>query len=119
VRLQPRARVATELLLEMNEYVKGDWLQEDIVALLRNNPDVLKPFTTVIAVNQDGSTVDILAKALWECNTPLLIAKAYGNVGCIQIVAKEHCVVEYHVDSKLVLESIVPPGTTPRPPCQA
>eukprot|EP00038_Savillea_parva_P012402 m.204436 g.204436 ORF g.204436 m.204436 type:complete len:537 (-) comp22514_c0_seq1:44-1654(-) len=98
---EPRAKVATELLLEMNEYVRGEWLQDDIESILRNNPQFLEPFTVVVAVNQTESTVTALANALWEKNTPFLIARAYGNIGCIQIVVREHCVVEYHGDTKL------------------
>eukprot|EP00035_Acanthoeca_spectabilis_P023069 m.447491 g.447491 ORF g.447491 m.447491 type:complete len:537 (-) comp19522_c0_seq1:49-1659(-) len=98
---EPRAKVATEYLLEMNEYVKGEWIQQDCLSLIQGNPEFLNPFTVVIAVNQLGATVDALAKALYSANTPLLVAKAYGNVGFMQIVVKEHCVVEYHADTQL------------------
>lgn len=110
--IQPRAKVATEYLLEMNEYVKGEWIQQDCLSLIQGNPEFLKPFTVVIAVNQLGATVDALAKALYSANTPLLVAKAYGNVGFMQIVVKEHCVVEYHADTQLVR---LPPAPAIRP----
>lgn len=97
---ESRAKCATELLLEMNEYVKGDWIQNDAATLLRTQPDFFNAFTVVIAVNQVESVVAGLADVLFGQNVPLLLARAYGNIGFIQIVVKEHCVIECHAEEK-------------------
>eukprot|EP00036_Acanthoecidae_sp_10tr_P010094 CAMPEP_0182919498 /NCGR_PEP_ID=MMETSP0105_2-20130417/2769_1 /TAXON_ID=81532 ORGANISM="Acanthoeca-like sp., Strain 10tr" /NCGR_SAMPLE_ID=MMETSP0105_2 /ASSEMBLY_ACC=CAM_ASM_000205 /LENGTH=531 /DNA_ID=CAMNT_0025056697 /DNA_START=1 /DNA_END=1596 /DNA_ORIENTATION=+ len=98
---EPRAQVATELLLEMNEFVKGEWRRGHITEILRDDPSFLQKFTVVVVANQLASTVSAVAKSLYESNIPLVVAVAYGNIGSLQIVVKEHCVVEYHGDKTL------------------
>lgn len=48
---KPRAQVATQLLLELNPEVKGDYVDEAIEELLQNNPDFFKNFTVVVATS--------------------------------------------------------------------
>ena len=46
---KPRAHVATQLLMEMNPDVKGDYIEETCDQLLSNNPDFFCSFSVVIA----------------------------------------------------------------------
>ena len=44
-----QAQVATQLLLELNPDVRGDYVDENLGQLLENNPDFFNNFTVVIA----------------------------------------------------------------------
>jgi amyloid beta precursor protein binding protein 1 len=46
---KPRAHVATQLLMELNADVKGDYIEETCDQLLSNNPDFFCTFSVVIA----------------------------------------------------------------------
>lgn len=46
-----RAEVATQLLLELNSDVRGDYVDESVDQLLENNPDFFNNFTVVIATS--------------------------------------------------------------------
>ena len=46
-----RAEVATQLLLELNADVRGDYVDENIDQLLENSPDFFNNFTVVIGTS--------------------------------------------------------------------
>lgn len=46
-----RAQVATQLLLELNPDVRGDFIDEGHDQILNNSPDFFNNFTIVIASN--------------------------------------------------------------------
>lgn len=46
---KPRAHVATQLLMELNPDVKGDYIEETCDQLLSNNPEFFSCFSVVIA----------------------------------------------------------------------
>ncbi len=46
---KPRAQVATQLLMELNPDVKGDYIEESCDQLLSNNPEFFFSFSVVIA----------------------------------------------------------------------
>ena len=48
---KPRALIATQLLLELNQDVKGDYVDESIEQLLENNPNFFSNFSVVIATS--------------------------------------------------------------------
>lgn len=45
---KPRAQIATQLLVELNPDVKGDYVDEPIEELLKNNPNFFSSFSVVI-----------------------------------------------------------------------
>lgn len=45
---RPRAQIATQLLLELNPDVKGDYVDEGPDELFEKNPDFFKSFTLVV-----------------------------------------------------------------------
>jgi len=46
---KPRAQVATQLLMELNPDVKGNFIEESCDQLLLNNPEFFSSFSVVIA----------------------------------------------------------------------
>ena len=51
---EPRAKVVTELLQELNEGVAGSYVEEDPATLLATNPSFFAAFTLVIATQVCG-----------------------------------------------------------------
>nr|XP_002124435.1 NEDD8-activating enzyme E1 regulatory subunit-like [Ciona intestinalis] len=96
---QLKAKVATELLLELNPDVKGDYTEEDLNQLLDRNPQFFQCFTVIIASSLDVVTHKKLAALLWKHNIPLVTCYSYGFIGYMRIIVREHCVVESHPDN--------------------
>lgn len=97
-----RALVTTELLLEMNSDVRGDFIEETIENVLDDNPSILTKFSIVIATGLNNEkTIIRLSKLLWDANIPLLLCKTLGFVGLIRLQVREHPIVESHPDSTL------------------
>ncbi|XP_052248440.1 NEDD8-activating enzyme E1 regulatory subunit-like isoform X1 [Dreissena polymorpha] len=96
---QSRAKVATELLSELNNDVTGDFVEESAESLLESNDGFFQQFTVVIATNLCERTLLKLGKCLWANNIPLLVCRCYGFIGYIRLVIREHAVIESHPDS--------------------
>ncbi|XP_053560129.1 NEDD8-activating enzyme E1 regulatory subunit isoform X2 [Bombina bombina] len=90
-----------ELLQELNDDVRGYFVPQKPEQLLETDPSFFCKFTLVIAIQLPESTLLHLAEALWDFNIPLLICRAYGFVGYMRIVVKEHTVIESHPDNAL------------------
>lgn len=100
---QSRAKIATQLLLEMNDDVKkGDFVEENFETLLDKNINYFTNFTIVIAcgINNEKS-LNKLSTALWELNIPLLLVNSIGFLGYIRLQIKEHSILEPHPDNSL------------------
>jgi hypothetical protein len=87
-------QVTAELLLEMNEDVKGTWRAEEPAALIASEPDFFAQFTVVIATQMPVHVVAPLAALLYAKQIPLMVRtmpSAPGVVmhGCCCHVA--HC----------------------------
>uniref|UniRef100_A0A1B6BZM3 NEDD8-activating enzyme E1 regulatory subunit n=1 Tax=Clastoptera arizonana TaxID=38151 RepID=A0A1B6BZM3_9HEMI len=95
-----RAEIATQLLLELNPDVHGDYVFENPLQLFQNNPHFFNNFTLVIATNLPERILVPLSKHLWENGTPLISARSYGFIGSIRIQLREHTVVESHPDNQ-------------------
>ncbi|XP_022197494.2 NEDD8-activating enzyme E1 regulatory subunit [Nilaparvata lugens] len=95
-----RAKVATQLLLELNPDVKGDFVDESPKQILETNPDFFIGHTLVIATAVSERVLVPLSTRLWEAGVPLLVARSYGFIGAIRIQVEEHCVVESHPDDQ-------------------
>ncbi|KAK3737522.1 hypothetical protein QZH41_010636, partial [Actinostola sp. cb2023] len=96
-----RAECATELLLELNTDVSGDFIEETTEQILENNIGFFKSFTVVIATQLHENVLLKLADVLWSAKVPLLVCRSYGLIGYMRLVVKEHTVVESHPDSAL------------------
>ncbi|CAH1796256.1 unnamed protein product [Owenia fusiformis] len=94
-----RAQVATELLLELNEDVSGDFVDEKPEVLVENNPTFFNTFSIVIVTDISEKGLLTLADLLWKNGVPLLITRSYGLIGYMRLAVKEHTVTESHPDS--------------------
>ncbi|XP_040185601.1 NEDD8-activating enzyme E1 regulatory subunit isoform X2 [Rana temporaria] len=96
-----RAETAMELLQELNEDVTGNFVSQHPEQLLDTDPSFFNKFTLVIGTQLPESTLLCLAETLWNANIPLLICRAYGFIGYMRIIVKEHTVIESHPDNAL------------------
>ncbi|XP_038070147.1 NEDD8-activating enzyme E1 regulatory subunit-like [Patiria miniata] len=94
-----RAQITTELLLELNSDVRGDFVEESAEQLLENNPQYFTTFNVVIATDLVERTLLDLAAFLWNAGIPLLVCRSYGFIGYMRLVVKEHTVIESHPDN--------------------
>ncbi|XP_061197128.1 NEDD8-activating enzyme E1 regulatory subunit-like isoform X2 [Saccostrea echinata] len=94
-----RAKIATELLNELNDDVSGNYEDEFPESLLQNNPDFFKRFTIVIATGLSERILLQLADVLWKQSVPLLVCRSYGFIGYMRLVVREHTVIESHPDN--------------------
>lgn len=100
---QSRAKIAAQLLLEMNDDVKkGDYVEENFETLLDKNINYFLNFTLVIAcgINNERA-VNKLSKTLWSLNIPLLLVNSIGFLGYVRLQVREHPVLEAHPDNYL------------------
>ncbi|XP_077982561.1 NEDD8-activating enzyme E1 regulatory subunit-like [Glandiceps talaboti] len=96
---QSRAKVATDLLCELNTDVRGDSVEETVEQLLESNPLIFKAFDIVVVTELPERTLLDLANTLWEAHVPLLVCRSYGFIGYMRMAIKEHTVIESHPDN--------------------
>lgn len=95
----PRAQVTTDLLMELNEEVSGDFVGEPPEKLLENNQEFFSRFNLVIATDLQEKPLLQLASLLRASEIPLLIARSYGFIGYARLVISDHTVIESHPDN--------------------
>ncbi|PSN45360.1 NEDD8-activating enzyme E1 regulatory subunit [Blattella germanica] len=95
-----RAEISTQLLLELNPDVRGDYVDENIDQLLENSPDFFNNFTVVIGTALSERSLISLSKKLWQLEIPFIVCRSYGFVGSIRIQIGEHTVIETHPDNQ-------------------
>eukprot|EP00808_Paulinella_micropora_P003220 g63199.t1 len=93
---QGRAEVVKNLLLEMNDEVKGQHRHQNPVDLIAKNISFFNSFNTVIVANIPDRAVQALAQHLWKKGIPLVILKSYGMLGYARLCLREHPIVETH-----------------------
>lgn len=91
---RPRAEVAAEMLAEMNDDVEGAALVKDPVQLVSDDPAFVGGFGLVVATGLSSDELLVVARACEGAGTPLISARAYGLVGCLRILVREHCVMD-------------------------
>ncbi|KAG2486394.1 hypothetical protein HYH03_014972 [Edaphochlamys debaryana] len=99
---EPRAKVVTELLQELNESVSGSYVEEVPEVLIADNPEFFQSFDLVIATQmreQDMTKLDDICRATGRAK--LLIVRSYGLVGYLRASLPEHRIVESKPDSQL------------------
>ncbi|KAG7209174.1 hypothetical protein KM043_015312 [Ampulex compressa] len=95
-----RAQVATQMLLELNPDVRGDYIDEEPDQILYNSPDFFNNFTVVVATSLAEKSLILLSRRLWELNIPLIVCRSIGFIAYMRIQVKEHTVVETHPDNE-------------------
>ncbi|CAK9828110.1 NEDD8-activating enzyme E1 regulatory subunit [Anthophora retusa] len=96
-----RAQVATQMLLELNSDVRGDYIDEEPEQILYNSPDFFNNFTVVIATSLAEKSLILLSQRLWELNIPLIVCRSIGFIAYMRVQVKEHTVVETHPDNEI------------------
>jgi len=91
-----RAKAATELLKELNEWVTGTAVAEDPVKLIDTNVEFFSGFTLVIATELPENALLKLSQHLYAKHIPLFVARSYGFVGYLRASVPEHTIVESH-----------------------
>ncbi|KAK9885901.1 hypothetical protein WA026_013775 [Henosepilachna vigintioctopunctata] len=96
----PRARVATQSLLELNADVHGDYIDETPEHILSHTQNFFNKFNIVIGTSLPEKVLIPLSKHLWEANVPLIVCRSIGFLGYIRLQVKEHTVIEAHPDNE-------------------
>ncbi|KAK1133526.1 hypothetical protein K0M31_011328 [Melipona bicolor] len=96
-----RAQIATQMLLELNSDVRGDYIDEEPDQILYNSPDFFNNFTVVVATCLVEKSLVLLSQRLWELNIPLIVCRTIGFIAYMRIQVKEHMVVETHPDNEV------------------
>ncbi|KAF8935701.1 hypothetical protein EDD21DRAFT_66374 [Dissophora ornata] len=111
-----RAERACELLGELNEDVKGNWVDKDILSILKETPGYLAQFSMVIATDITRETAEKIAALCWvngldtgasagngspagKKKTTFVWVKTVGLIGAARIAVPEHAIVETHPDN--------------------
>ncbi|KAM3570614.1 hypothetical protein VYU27_007331 [Nannochloropsis oceanica] len=95
---QPRAKVATELLRELNPDVEGSFKALPPLPLL-SSPSSLAPYSLIVATQMDEGSLRLLAAAAAAAAKPLLIARSYGLLGYLRLVLPEHPILDSRVST--------------------
>lgn len=96
-----RAQVATQMLLELNPDVRGDYIDEGPEQILENSPDFFNNFTVVVATSLLEKSLILLSRKLWDLNIPLIVCRSIGFVAYMRVQVKEHTVIESHPDNEV------------------
>ncbi|XP_064467372.1 NEDD8-activating enzyme E1 regulatory subunit-like [Ornithodoros turicata] len=94
-----RAQVATNLVLELNPDVRGDFVDEMPENLMEHNPSYFSNFNVVIATGLLEKSLRRLGSLLWDAGVPLLVCRSYGMIGYMRLQINEHPVIETHPDN--------------------
>lgn len=95
----PRAKAALELLVEMNDDVKGNFVFRDPMDIVTTESSFFAPFTLVIATQMPEDSLKKVASVLWQHNVPLMVVRSYGLIGYLRLVKPEHCIVESKLEA--------------------
>jgi amyloid beta precursor protein binding protein 1 len=98
---QPRARAALELLLEMNEDVRGEAIVRDPETLAAEDPGFFaaRGFSLVVATQMSEAGLRRVAAACWEARVSLVALRCVGLLGALRLQAREHCVLDARLES--------------------
>ncbi|XP_015119855.1 NEDD8-activating enzyme E1 regulatory subunit [Diachasma alloeum] len=96
-----RAQVATQLLVELNQDVRGDYIDEGPDQILYNSPDFFNSFTVVVATALPEKSLILLSKKLFDLNIPLIVCQSIGFIAYMRIQTREHTIIETHPDNEL------------------
>lgn len=96
-----RAQATTQLLLELNPDVRGDYVDETVEQVLENNPDFFNNFSVVICTQMTERVLVRLSRKLWELQIPFIACQSYGFIGYARVQVSEHTVIETHPDNEV------------------
>eukprot|EP01094_Clydonella_sp_ATCC50884_P002975 TRINITY_DN1228_c0_g1_i2.p1 TRINITY_DN1228_c0_g1~~TRINITY_DN1228_c0_g1_i2.p1 ORF type:complete len:488 (-),score=181.48 TRINITY_DN1228_c0_g1_i2:31-1494(-) len=97
---QPRAKVVSELLQELNPLVEGAFVNDDPAELIQD-PERIKffsAFQAVIATDLSERVTRTLASFLAAQSIPLFVVRANGLVASLRVQAPDMTIVEQKLD---------------------
>lgn len=99
---QNRAKVVCKYLQELNQDVRGGFVEDSLTQLLNSSPQFFQSFSVVIVTDfRQQEHLIQLADMLFEANIPLIVAKINGMFAYVRLQVKEHVIVESKPDSVL------------------
>ena len=100
-----RAQVATDLLQELNDDVKGYAVDMAFSDVLQREPDYLAKFQLVIATQMslEDLVLDRVSQYCAQHQIPLVISRSYGLTGYVRLQLPEHPVIETHPENPIDL----------------
>lgn len=98
---QSRAKYCTQFLQELNPDVNGEYFDENVDAIIANNPEFFKNYSVVVCCGLNEKSLIKLSNLLWDLETPFMACKSVGFLGSARIQAKEYCVIESHPDNQM------------------
>ncbi|XP_043288397.1 NEDD8-activating enzyme E1 regulatory subunit [Venturia canescens] len=96
-----RAQVATQMLLELNPDVRGDYIDEGPDQILENSPEFFNNFSVVVTTALPEKPLITLSRKLWDLNIPLIVCRSIGFIAYMRVQVKEHTIVETHPDNEM------------------
>ncbi|KNE61573.1 hypothetical protein AMAG_06389 [Allomyces macrogynus ATCC 38327] len=97
---QPRAKVVTALLQELNDDVLGHYIDDDITPFVAAHPRYFDRFSLVLVTGHvPAAALLALDRVCWPRGIPLLVVKTCGFVSTLRVVTRAHHVVESHPDT--------------------
>eukprot|EP00002_Diphylleia_rotans_P000878 TRINITY_DN10476_c0_g1_i1.p1 TRINITY_DN10476_c0_g1~~TRINITY_DN10476_c0_g1_i1.p1 ORF type:complete len:522 (-),score=107.39 TRINITY_DN10476_c0_g1_i1:188-1753(-) len=96
-----RAAATTEYLQELNDLVRGNFLEEDPAALLDKNPSFFEAFTIVIAAQTSHTILKKLSDICYPLNIPVIFVRSNGFIGHLRLSVREHTVLDTKVEHAL------------------
>lgn len=96
-----KAQSACELIQELNPDTHGDYVCQDPIEMLSNNPQFYEQFTIVICSHMSEQNLSKLSTVLWKLNIPLVICDNFSFLGYMRIVLKEHVMINTQPDNAL------------------
>lgn len=88
----------TELLLELNPDVSGDFRQADPVYVIANEPKYFEQFSMVVATQLDPESAQLLSILCERLQKPLFILQSNGLLGYLRLQTLDHTVLESKPD---------------------
>ncbi|KIY97632.1 NEDD8-activating enzyme E1 regulatory subunit [Monoraphidium neglectum] len=98
---EPRAKVVTELLKEMNESVAGSYVETSPEALAESDPSFFDKFDLVIATQMFEPHLLALEALCRSKGVKLLAVRSFGLMGYMRASMAEHTVVESKPDTQV------------------
>ena len=71
--------------MEMNNEVRGEFLDESVERILEDKPQFLTTFTLVVATDLSEKSLKAVSRILWDAGVPLVLVKSCGFIAYIRL----------------------------------
>ena len=87
-------QVVTDLLLELNPDVTGQFRQADPAYVIENEPRYFEQFSLIVATQSNPISVRMLSNLCYDLNKPLFLLDANGLLGRCRVQVRDHTIIE-------------------------